>query len=97
MRCEEGGGGMGTEAEDGGRDVDFSKALASTGCVLTKSQVVVISSLDKHDLINLEGTFQRNCSGQYIRHPSFLPLNFASPRVEQNSTLLLTVRFVLCI
>lgn len=32
---------------------------------------MVISSLDKHDLINLEGTFQENCNGPYIRYPTF--------------------------
>lgn len=62
-------------------DVNFSKAFASARRVLTKSQVVVISSLD---LINLEGAFQENCDGQYIRCPSFLPLNLASPQIEQN-------------
>lgn len=81
-----------------GTNVDFSKALASAGCVLTKSRVVVISSLDKHDLINLEGTFQENCNGRCIRYPTFfLSLNSASPQIEQNSTLLLTVGFALCI
>lgn len=65
-------------------DVDFSKALASAGCVLTKSRVVVISSLDKHDLINLEGTFQENCNGRCIRYPTFFvsELCFTSDRTE---------------
>lgn len=83
MRCEEGVGGGGQGWRRRG-DVDFSKALASVGCVLTKSRVVVISSLDKHDLINLEGTFQENCNGPYIRYPTFFvtELCFTSDRTE---------------
>lgn len=45
---------------------------------------MVISSLDKHDLINLEGTFQENCNGPYIRYPTFFvtELCFTSDRTE---------------
>lgn len=45
---------------------------------------MVISSLDKHDLINLEGTFQENCNGRCIRYPTFFvsELCFTSDRTE---------------